>query len=119
MFLFYGDIIVITLGNYMEDIAVICANVQEIWFACVCCMVTLVLVGTYEMKIDVSLYDFFKDMILLIVIYWCYNIFVHLPYKLFYLNADWKTWNKYRKNYTRQQFFQVYLLKLSQVNAII
>ena len=45
----------------MEDVAFIYANVQEIWFACVCCMVTLVLVGTCEMKIDVSLCDFCKD----------------------------------------------------------
>ena len=65
----------------MEDVAFICANVQEIWFACVCCMVTLVLAGMCEMKIDVSSYDFCKDMILLIVIYWHYNIFVYLPYK--------------------------------------
>ena len=101
----------------MEDVAFISASVQEIWFAFICCIVTLLIQGTCEIKIGV--YDFCKDMILLIVIYWHYNIFVHMQYKLFYWNADWKTWNKYRKNYTRQQFFQVYLLKLSQINAII
>ena len=38
----------------MQDIASVCANAQQIWFACVCCIVTLVLVGSCEMRIDVS-----------------------------------------------------------------
>ena len=63
----------------MQDVVFVSANVQQSKFACVCCIVTLILVGTCEMKIDLSLYNFCKDTILLILIYWYYKIFVHLP----------------------------------------
>ena len=59
------------------------------------------------MNIDVSLYNFYKDKI---VTYWSYNILVHLPIKLFYLNADWKIWRKkYRKHYTQDSNFPKFI----------
>ena len=71
------------------NITFICANVPQIWFP----VFALVLVGTCDMKIDVSLYDFCKDMILLIVIY-CNIKFLCI------CKTNYFTWMKIRRHGT-------------------
>ena len=63
------------------------------------------------MKIDVSLYDFCKNVILLMVIYWHQHFCAFA--KQFYLNADWKTWNKYRKKTTQDNKFSKFIYRNS------
>ena len=79
--------------------------VQQSWFHC-CSHITLVCVDTHVLKLNISLCEFCKDDSTpgsLLAKHFCAFA------KQFYLNTVWKTGNKCRKNYTRQQFSQVYL----------